>query len=53
MQPVATIHMDVLDFCVLNSERSTAQQVLEQHQATVEGDADFARFVLENSHAIY
>lgn len=49
----ATIRMDVLEFCVLNSGRITAQEVLNQPGVAMTGDRDFARFVLENSLVLY
>lgn len=49
----ATIHMDVLEFCVLNSGRSTAQQALAHPGTLVTGDQAFGHWVAANCQVLY
>jgi hypothetical protein len=45
-QPEAVISMDVLDFCVLTSGRSTAADALAGGQVRLSGDTEFGRSVV-------
>jgi len=45
-QPEAVISMDVLDFCVLTSGRSTAADALASGQVRLSGDTEFGRSVV-------